>query len=198
VGDDLHQLAAHILQPLVGGGGAGRDRRLLLRRQTGGEHLVGQQVVDLLIVGGVGGQAPLAQGVGVDLGDLRVAVDHEDLLGVGIVALDPPQQAVPVGVGGQAVEVDDLGPDGDLLAEELHRRDAVDEPPAQAAFRLEAHEDHGTLRPPQVVLQVVADAAGVAHAGGGNDDAGGLVLIEGPGFLAGLGDLQGSHQYHCM
>ena len=35
---------------------------------------------------------------------------------------------------------------------------------------------------------MVADTAGVAHAGGGDDNLGGLVVVEGPGFLGGLGE----------
>ena len=119
VGDDLHEPAAHILQALVGRRAAGGGLGLLLRRQAGGEHLVIQQVVDLFVVWGVGGQSLFPEGVGVDLRHLLVAVDHEHLPGPGAEVLDPPQQAVPVGVGGEAMEVDDPRPHGDLLAEEL-------------------------------------------------------------------------------
>ena len=35
---------------------------------------------------------------------------------------------------------------------------------------------------------MVADTAGIAHAGGGNDDLGGLVVVESPGLLGGLGE----------
>lgn len=169
VGDDLHEPAAHILQALVGRRAAGGGLGLLLRRQAGGEHLVIQQVVDLFVVWGVGGQSLFPEGVGVDLRHLLVAVDHEHLPGPGAEVLDPPQQAVPVGVGGEAMEVDDPRPHGDLLAEELDRADAVEEPSAQAALGLIAHEHHGALRPPEVVLEVVANTASVAHTGGGDD-----------------------------
>ena len=93
---------------------------------------------------------------------------------------------IPVRVGAEAGEVLQTGPDGDFLAEELHALRPLQQLAAQGALPLEAHEEHGALRPPEVVLQVVADAARVAHAGGGDDDLGGPVLVEGLGLLAGF------------
>ena len=138
----------------------------------------------------MGGEAPLPQGLGIDIRDLDVSVDHKDLPGFGVKVVDPAQQAVPVGMGGEAVEVDDPGPDGDLLTEELDRFDAVQQAAAQRALALVAHKDHGGLLPPQVVLEVVADAARVAHAGGRDDDLGHLVHVQGLGLFAGLGDVE--------
>ena len=138
----------------------------------------------------MGGIAPLPQGLGVDLGDLRVAVDHEDLPGPGGEVVDPPKQSIPVGVGGKAVEIDDAGLDRNILAKEAHRFDPVQQAAAQGALGLVAHEHHRGLLAPEVVLEVVADASGVAHAGGRNDDLGRGVQVEGLGFLAGLGDVQ--------
>ena len=136
----------------------------------------------------MGWDASLVQVVGEELGDLLVPVDYKDLLRPGGEVLHPLQKVVPVGVGGQALEVDDLGPDGDILAKELDRFGPLQQPPAQGALPLIAHEHHGALGPPEVVLQVVADAAGVAHAGGGDDNFGGLVVVEGPGLLGALGE----------
>ena len=118
---------------------------------------------------------------------LPVAVDHENVLGLGsLKALDPCHQVIPVGMGGQALEVDDLGVDGDLLAEELHLIGALQQGTAQRALTLEAHEHDGGLTAPQVVLQVVADAARVAHTGGRDDHLGGGVHVQSLGLLAGL------------
>lgn len=78
--------------------------------------------------------------------------ENEHLLGLGGEALHPGQQMAPVGVGGQALEVDDAGPDGDLLAEELDGLGPLQQAAAQGALRLITHKDHGALRPPQVVL----------------------------------------------
>ena len=78
------------------------------------------------------------------------------------------------------MEADNPRPDGDLLAEQLHMVRPVQDAPAQGALRLVAHEQDGGLRPPEVVLQMVADAARVAHAGGGYDDLGPGVQVQLP------------------
>ena len=136
----------------------------------------------------MGGNAQLIQVVGEELGDLAVPVDHKDLLRLGREMPHPLQQMVPVGVGGEALEVDHLGPDGDVLAKQLDGAGSLQQAAAQGALPLIAHEHHGALGPPQVVLQVVADASGVAHAGGGDDNFGRLVVVQRPGLLGGLGE----------
>ena len=138
----------------------------------------------------MGGDIPLVQGVGEELGDGGIAVDHKDLLGSGAEAADPLQQMIPVGVGGQTGEIDDAGVDGDLLTEELDALGALQQTAAQRALTLIAHKDHGGLGAPQIVLQVVANAAGIAHAGGGDDDLGALVGVQGLGLLGRLGQGQ--------
>ena len=85
---------------------------------------------------------------------------------------------IPVGVGAEALEVHDLSPHGDLLAEHFHRLGSVQQVAAQSPRGLEAHKHHGALRPPQIVLQVVADTARVAHTRGGDDNLGGGVQIQ--------------------
>ena len=186
-----HQVHGGGLQLLVGPGdpAGGLEADLLgLQLHAGGQHPVGGQVVDLLIEGGVGVHTLLPKGVGEDLGDGGVAVDHEDLVGGGGGHMvDPVQQVVPVGVGGQAPEIVDGSVDGDVLAEETDLLGPLQQMAAQGPFPLVAHEDHGALRPPQVVLEVVADPAGVAHAGGGDDDLGGLVHVQQLGLVAALG-----------
>ena len=86
-------------------------------------------------------------------------------------------------MGGKALEVHDLGVNGDLFAEELHTSDALQQGAAQGALPLIAHEHDGALRLPEVVLQVVTDTARVAHTGGGDDDLGDTVLVQPLGFL---------------
>ena len=67
-------------------------------------------------------------------------------------------------VGAETLEIDDLGPDGDVLSEQLHAGGAVQQVAAQRTGDWKPHEYHGAVRPPQVVLQVVANAAPrVAH-----------------------------------
>ena len=89
-------------------------------------------------------------------------------------------------MGGKALEVHDLSVDGDLLAEELDALGPFQQMPAQRPLALEAHEHHGALRPPEVVLEVMADPARITHAGSGNNDLGGAVLVQRLGLLAGL------------
>ena len=101
-----------------------------------------------------------------------------------------------VGVGGQALEVDDLRADGDLLAEHLHALCPLEQVAAQRPGRLEANEHDAALRTPEVVLEVVADAARVAHAGGGDDDLGRPVEVELLGLVRRLRQVQAGKAEH--
>ena len=103
---------------------------------------------------------------------------------------------VVVGVGGKALEIHDLRPDRDLLAEELHALHAVEQSAPERAGRLEADEHHRAVRAPEVVLEVVADAPRIAHTGGGNDDLGCFVEVEHSGFLGRLDQMQVREREH--
>ena len=107
-----------------------------------------------------------------------------------VECLDPLDEMIVIGVGRQALEVDDLRLDGDLLAEELDLFNAVEQSAAQRAGRLEADEHDRAVRAPEVVLEVMADTARVAHAGGGNDDLGRRVHVEHLGLLARLNKVE--------
>ena len=132
----------------------------------------------------MGGEAQLLHTLGKVGRHFPVAVDNEHVLGLGCLDVgDPGQQVIPVGVGGKALEIHDLGVNGDLLTEELHILGPLQQRAAQSALPLVAHEHHGALRSPQVVLQVVANTARVAHTGGGDDNLGDTVLVQGLGFL---------------
>lgn len=145
----------------------------------------------------MGRKAQLTHGLGKHRRHLPVAVDHENMLGLGLLEMaDPVQQMVVVGVGAEALEIHHLGPDRHVLAEQLHGGHPVQQGPAQGARGLEAHEHHGTVRPPQVILQMVADAARVAHTGGGDDDLGGVVLVQGLGLVHGLRQMQAREVEH--
>ena len=61
---------------------------------------------------------------------------------------------------------------------------------AQGARALVADEQHRALRPPEVVFQVMADAARIAHTGGGDNDFRRRVAVDGHGFLFRLADVQ--------
>ena len=86
-------------------------------------------------------------------------------------------------MGAQAGIVDDLRLDGNLLTEHLDGLCPLQQVTAQRALTLVAHEHHRALGTPQVVFKMMADAARVAHTGGGDDDLGGSVLVQGLGLL---------------
>ena len=113
----------------------------------------------------------------------------EHRLGLCVEAPEPAQQTCLVGVAGGSVQGGDFGIDGDLFTEELHGLGTVLELTAQGILRLIANEQDHTLRPPQIVLQVVPDTARFAHAAGGEDHLGGPVEIDGLGLIG--GDTQG-------
>ncbi len=98
-------------------------------------------------------------------------------------ALEPRDEAALVGVAAHPGQGGDLGSDLYLLVKELYLLRAVVQRTSERSGRLIADKQHKALRPPQIVLEVVAYASGVAHAGGGNDDLGLLVLIYCSGFL---------------
>ena len=186
--DESLQLLGHVQQADKGGGAlsSAAGYPLGLQHDALGQHHILRQIVDLLIERRVGGDAPVVEGLGKQVGDRAVAVDHKDLLGSGAEAADPVQQVGAVGVGAEPLKVDDACVDGDLLAEEFDGLGAFQQPPAQRALRLVAHEHHGALAAPQVVLQVVTDTAGITHAGGGDNDLGPGVQVQGLGLVGGL------------
>ena len=145
------------------------------------------------IVGCTGGKALLGQGVHKAVLHLVLAVDHEHPPGLFRKGVHPAQQTVLVRVAGHAGQLTDLGLYLDGLTEQLDRVHPFDEGAPQGAHGLKAHEQNGTFRPPQVVLEVVADASGFAHAAGGQDDLGRAVGVDHAGVLAGHADAQPRH-----
>ena len=142
-------------------------------------------------------EAQLGHGLGEHRCHLAVAVYDEHMGGLcRIKVLDPVHQMIVVGVGAEALEVHDLGPHGDVLAKQLHAGRTVQQVPAQRTRGLEAHEHHGAVAPPEVVLQVVADTSGIAHAAGGDDDLGGLVHVQQLGLLHRLRQVQAGEIEH--
>ena len=117
-------------------------------------------------------------------------MDDEDPLGLGRKGVDPRQQAVFVCVAGQTGQLADLRPHLDGLAEQFDIGSTFNEGAAQCADGLIAHKEDGTLRPPEVVLEMVADAAGLAHAAGREDDLRLPIGVDHPGFVAGHADPQ--------
>ena len=124
------------------------------------------------------------------IGNQVLAVVHKHMFGFGIKVADPGQQAVPVRMGGQAVIIDDPRPHGNLLAKQPYFIGTLDQCAPQRAGGLEPHKQDGAFPAPQVVLEVVADAPGITHAGSGDDDLGGGVQVDGNRILFGFTDLQ--------
>ena len=115
---------------------------------------------------------------------------NKDLLGLLSLHLQPVDESVFIRVAGHELKGADFRPHSDLLSKELNRGKTIQKLPPHRSLTLVSHKDDGTFRPPQVVLQVVPDASGLAHAAGGNDDLGGRVGVQCHGFLRGAGKLQ--------
>ena len=145
------------------------------------------------VVGRAGGEALPGEGVDEDVFHLIFAVHHEHPLGLLGESVHPAQQSVPVCVAGHAGELADLRLHLNGLAEQLDRGGALDEGAAQSAHCLIAYEQDGALRPPQVVLEVMADAACLAHAAGRQDDLRRAVGVDHTGLVTGHGDPQPRH-----
>ena len=194
--DDPHQAAAGADQPLehrlgpAEGGRRSLGRRPLPAALAEADRAVGPQGPLGAVVGGAGGVAQALQGVHKEVLHRVVAVVDKDPPGLGVKGADPLQQALAVGVARHAAHLGDLGLHLDLLAEQLDPVDPLHQGAAQGAHRLVAHKEDGAFLPPEVVLQVVADAAGVAHPAGRKDDLGGRVRVDRPGLVAGDADPQ--------
>ena len=165
-------------------------RALALGNIALADHFVRGKVVALGELGRVCPEAECIQLFGEHRRHILVAMDDKHVRRLRVKGLDPLDQMIVVGMGRKALEVDDFRLDGDLLAKELDLLHAVEQPAAQCAGRLEADEYDRAVRTPEVVLQMVADAARVAHTGGGDDDLGRGVHVEHLGFLARLDQIE--------
>ena len=121
---------------------------------------------------------------------VHFAVHEEDVVRLLRKAGDPVVQRVSVRVTREALQVVDLSLDSNLLAEQGHFLGAFDQAAAQRAFGLVTDEHDAVQRVVQVVLQMVADAARVAHAARGDDDLRLGVDVDHAALLAGAGEVQ--------
>ena len=117
-------------------------------------------------------------------------MDDKHPLGFGAERVHPGQQALAVGMTRKARQLTDLCLHVDGLTEQLDIDGAIDQGAPQRSHGLIAHKKDRALRPPQIVLEVVADAACLAHAAGRDDDLGHPVGVDHPGLIAGHADLQ--------
>ena len=107
-------------------------------------------------------------------------VGDEHGAGLRLKILHPVHKALVVRVAGTRPPALHLAAHLDGLAEEFYLLRALHQRTAQGARRLVAHKEHRALRPPEVVLEMVADAPGFAHAAGREDDLGLGVKVDGP------------------
>ena len=92
---------------------------------------------------------------------------------------DVIEEFFAVGVGGEAVHLCDVGVEGDHVAEDGDFAPVVLDLAAQRVFGLVAGEEDGVVVVAEVMFEVVENASGFAHAGGGDDDAGAALGVEG-------------------
>ena len=127
---------------------------------------------------------------------LFFAVDQDH---VGLVVdqgLQPGEQLVLPGVGGEAVDGVDTGSDVHIFTEQGDLAGFFHDLAAGGAHGLVAHEDDAGPGLPDVVLEVMAHTARVAHAAGRDDDGRSLVVVDALGFrgrqgVAQVGQLEG-------
>jgi hypothetical protein len=93
-------------------------------------------------------------------------------------AVEIIEQLRVIGMAGKRIHDLDVGPHLVAAAEDGHFLFAIADAPAEGVFRAIADEEHGGFRIADVVLEVVEDAAGLAHAGGGNDDGHAVDVVE--------------------
>ena len=104
--------------------------------------------------------------------------------------LQPLDEFGAIGMAGVILELADAGAHGDFLAHDFHHLGAALQDIAKRTGGLEAHQKNRGAGLEQVVLQVVADAARVTHAAGGNDDAKAGELCDGLAVLHRFGAFQ--------
>ena len=155
--DDFHQTLAHIDQAVVSsagahiGFGAGLDDFLRVPGLGAGGAAIADDP-DSAVVGRVGLVAFSPQLFGPVGGHGILAMVDKDELRLFVKGVQPGGQAVLVGVAGKPAQLPDARLDLHRLAKQLDFLRAVDQRVAQRAGALVAHEQHGALRPPKVIL----------------------------------------------
>ena len=118
-----------------------------------------------------------------DFAAAEFAVDEEDAFfraGDGVVV---GEEFVVVGVTGEGVEGFDFGIDLEFVAEDGDVFVAFTEFPTEGVFGAVADKQDHVFVVGDVVPEVVEDATGLGHAGGGDDDGGAFEGVEGFGFV---------------
>ncbi len=83
-----------------------------------------------------------------------------------------------------ADQLRDIGADLDRLTEKLHLFRAFHKHSAERPHSLISHEENRTLRPPQIMLQMMPDTSRLTHAGSGYDNLRRMLEVDRLGFVA--------------
>lgn len=117
-------------------------------------------------------------------GLIFLAVDEKDGA-EGRLSEDPLGEATLVGVGTERVVIVDGSIDGDNFAIDAHILLLIEEEAAESIFGAETDEDDARIGVGEVAFEMMEDAAGLAHAGGGDDDERPGLGAKGTGFFGG-------------
>ena len=94
----------------------------------------------------------------------------KDLLRLFLHRGNPAHESLIVSMSGHPRQLADLRLDIDVLAEQPEMIRPLQERPPRCSRCLVTDKQDGTLRPPQIMLEVVLDPPGIAHAACGDDD----------------------------
>ena len=96
-------------------------------------------------------------------------------------------------MGRETAHIDDLCCHVDGLAHDLNLFGSFDQVPSHGAFRLIPGKDHGALRTPQVVLQVMEDPPRIGHTAGRHNDLGTFYAVDHAGLFRCCGKMRIFH-----
>ena len=91
-------------------------------------------------------------------------MDHKHIVRPFLKCGYPGDKPVPVRMAADTLHGLSMGPHINFLAKYLHGLSPVLKNPPQGSLCLVSREHNGTLRPPQIMFQVVAYTARVTHA----------------------------------
>jgi len=110
-------------------------------------------------------------------------VDEEDVLDGAGEGLHPGEEFLLVGVAAEFVDLLHFGADADGFAKDVDFLLTIEKFAAEGVFGLETGDQDGVAGIADVIAEMVEDAAGFGHAGGGDDEAGDADIVEGFGLF---------------
>lgn len=113
----------------------------------------------------------------------RFSMNQKDLLFTAGDPVEVGHQLAVICMTGEGIENLDAGGDMKLIAEDGDILLPFAQFPAQGLFSTVTYKQDGGVGISNVIAQVVKDASGLAHAGGGDDDRGFLDQVDALGFL---------------